>query len=226
MAAQRTHSPSPPRLSDAFSASRLIGIAALAVALAATASEAVIFHASRQVWQGQLIAEGSNHFGALDRARQALRWNPDDRYALYLEAVKLKRTDQWDALRERLPHLMAVHPSQASIRRLAGEDAFRRGEHARAADLLWEALWMNPTPPGSPAAFWRMTFLASEQAGRSDEALKALVRAFSVLDEDAFMPPADRRNLLIEAAAFYDRHGASETAAYLRHLADPEPVVP
>jgi hypothetical protein len=113
---------------------------------------------------------------------------------------------------------LASHPNQASVRRLAGEEAFRRGDFGRAADLLWEAMWINPTPPTSPAGFWRMTMIASERAGRGREAVAAALRALALVEEDVYLRPEDRRDLFRDCAQTFARRGDALTAAHLMAL--------
>lgn len=157
---------------------------------------------------------------ALDLAGRALALDPFNTQALYLEAVLLKEARRDDELAERLDPLLAFHPNQASIRRLAGEAAFRSGAAARAADLLSEALWINPTPPASPAAFWRMAMTASDAAGRPEEALGAAVRALTLVDGDHFLSAAERRDLKLDAAGVFTRNGWTLAGAHLREVVE------
>ena len=118
-----------------------------------------------------------------------------------------------------LPRVLAAHPNQAAVRRLAGEDAYRREEFGRAADLLWEAMGINPTPPRTPATYWRMTMVAAERAGQYDRSLAAATRALALMDWDDDLGPADRQGLLLNVAEVYARRGWLLSADHLRTVA-------
>lgn len=203
---------------------RLLPIGALGICLLAFASEASGFRAKTLAFRPKLVAAKGQ--ASQDRAKfalqcadQALALNPDEPEALFSRAVSLKELNRWDDLGAMLPRALASHPNQASVRRLTGEAAFRRGDANGAADLLWEALWINPTPPYSATSIWRMTMLASFAAGRQPEALAAAIRAIGLMETDPLMRPEERKDLLSEAAEVFKKQGWTLPASHLEALA-------
>jgi hypothetical protein len=193
----------------------LIVAAFLAVALLATVRESRAFAAKRLAYRASQIANDPDHTASHNLAERALRYDPNNFQALHLKAVKSKDLQQFDELESTLARMLIVQPNQASTLRLAGEERFRRADYAAAADYLWTAMWINPTPPSSPAAFWRMTMAASERSGRSEDALKAGLRALALMERDNYLQPRDRRDLLLDVGEMMTRQGWSLAGAYL-----------
>jgi len=195
---------------------------ALLIAVSASMRESTAFQSKRFSWLAQRAAEAKDVPRSLDNARKSLNRDPNETHALYLEAVKLKDMKEpknanskaeLDSATERL---LLIHPNQASVRRLAGEVAFRERSFEKASDLLWEAMWINPTPPNSAANYWRMTMMASFLAGKMDQAVAASARAISIADQDPLLKPQERRDLYMDVANVYEKKGWKLAAGYVR----------
>jgi tetratricopeptide (TPR) repeat protein len=197
----------------------VFGLVAAAVCLLGAVAESAGFLARRDARLALALAEAGRGADAIQVCEWSLRFNPYDTQALHLRAVQLKEAGRTVELWEALPRLLAVHPNQANALRLAGEQAFNRGDFARAADWLWEATWINPTPPISPSGYWRMTMLASARADRPAEARTAAIRALTLMPLDNYLRPADRRALLLDVADLFDAQSLPLTAAHLRDVA-------
>ncbi len=191
----------------------------LALAVLVTVNEARALQGRRWAERAQNLARTADSEATLAAAARALRWEPTNPQARLIQAVKLKEAGRWEELSRAMPPLLAAHPNQAHVRRLAGEAAFRREDFAAAADFLTQALWINPTPPTSPAGFWRMAMRALLLAGEPERALGAAVRALALLPEDNYLTPAEQRDLRLDAAYVFDVQGFSLVAGHLRAAA-------
>lgn len=196
-----------------------LGLLFLAVALAGVVREGRSFAAKIEAARASEIADEADLQATLERANRALRWDANNFQALHLRAVTLKDLGQFDELEATLARMLPMQPNQASALRLAGEERFRRGDATGAADYLWRAMWINPTPPSSPAAYWRMTMAASERAGRNEDALRAGVRALALMERDTFLRPGDRRDLLLDVGEMMTRQGWTLAGAHLIQVA-------
>ncbi len=191
----------------------------LICALAAL-SETTSFQARRYAFAAQVSATTPDHVQTLEWTRRALAWDADNFQARYIRAAKFKATGQSGELRALLPRLLAEHPNQASVRRLAGEEAYLRRDYAEAGNLLWEAMAINPSPPTSPSNFWRMTMMASALAGKQPQALAAATRALALAPADAFLKPPDRRGLLLDTAEVFKQAGWNSASEEAKKLAE------
>lgn len=194
----------------------IIGLLGAAASLAGLVREGAGFWSKHEAWKAQKLADDpASTTASLELADRSLALDANNFQSLHVKAVKLRDLGRFDELEAFLPRLLAVHPNQANAFRLAGEEKFRRGDASAAADLLWEAMWINPTPPTSPAAYWRMTMAASDRAGRPEDAMRAAIRALSLMERDNYLKPADRRDLLLDVGEFFTRQGRPITGAHL-----------
>lgn len=204
----------------------IFGCALLAVALASTANETFIYLAKTRSYSAQRAAKRGDDSAALDLTRSSLRLDPHNTQALYLRGVRLRARNDEPGLDAILPLALAIHPNQASVRRLAGDTAYRRAENASAAETLWRSLWINPLPPASPASYWRMALVTSARSGLPGGVaarLASAIRAADLADHDPTLPPPEQGALYIDAAAELGAQGAPLTAGHLKALAERKP---
>ncbi len=184
---------------------RLCVFALISSALAWNAvSETRVFVSKMRAGRALQAARAGAKAEAMNLARASLAADPNNTQSQYLLASKLKDAGEiapGGELDRLLERMLETYPSQSAARRLAGEIAFRRGDFSLATERLWEGMWINPTPPSSPANYWRMTMVASARMDRRDDALAAARRAEQLAPRDPLLSPREREELARDVAA-------------------------
>lgn len=189
--------------------------AALGLGVLAVLAAAARNGAAHRGTQATRALEAGAPAEALELATAALAWYPYDVGAQFSQLVALKRLGMWPALEAGTRRVLAWHPDAAPLLQLAGEAAWREGRDREAAAALWDSLWRAPTPPQTPAQFWRVALAAGRKLwdARDPRLAAAAVRVLTLLDQDVTMKdPAKRKQAVDEAAQALRAAGAPLTA--------------